>query len=84
MPGPTRFVAASAALNGGASLGEVLRLGIWFNALTYFRSYHALLGTFLLFGFGFIESSRLYWCLIALLTSLAAVNSAGRDLIGPG
>jgi hypothetical protein len=31
-----------------------------------------------------IESFRLYWCLIALLTSLAVVSSVGRDLIGPG
>jgi hypothetical protein len=27
---------------GSASLGEVFRLGVWFNALTYFRPYHAL------------------------------------------
>jgi hypothetical protein len=41
-PGSTRSVAASAALAGGASLGEVLRLGDWSNASTYFRFYHAL------------------------------------------
>jgi hypothetical protein len=41
-PGSTRSVAASAVLAGGASLGEVLRLGDWTNASTYFRFYHAL------------------------------------------
>jgi hypothetical protein len=41
-PGSTRSIAASAALPGGASLGEVLRLGDWTNASTYFRFYHAL------------------------------------------
>jgi hypothetical protein len=41
-PGSTRSVAASAALAGGASLGEVLRLGDWSNASTYFRFYHSL------------------------------------------
>jgi hypothetical protein len=40
--GSTRSVAASAALAGGASLGEVLRLGDWTNASTYFRFYHTL------------------------------------------
>jgi hypothetical protein len=38
-PGSTRSVAA---LAGGASLGEVLRLGDWSNASTYFRFYHSL------------------------------------------
>jgi hypothetical protein len=40
--GSTRSVAASAALAGGASLGEVLRLGDWTNASTYVQFYHAL------------------------------------------
>jgi hypothetical protein len=40
--GSTRSVAASAALARGASLGDVLRLGDWSNASTYFRFYHAL------------------------------------------
>jgi hypothetical protein len=38
-PGSTRSVAALAA---GASLGEVLGLGNWSNASTYFRFYHNL------------------------------------------
>jgi hypothetical protein len=42
MPGSTRSVAASAALAGSASLGDVLRLGDSSNASTYFRFYHAL------------------------------------------
>jgi hypothetical protein len=42
VPGSTRSVAASAALAGGASLGEVLRLSDWSNASTYFRFYHSL------------------------------------------
>jgi hypothetical protein len=37
-----RSVAASAALAGSASLGDVLHLGDWSNASTYFRFYHAL------------------------------------------
>jgi hypothetical protein len=41
-PGSTRSVAASAALAAGASLGDVLRLGNWSNASTYFRFYHNL------------------------------------------
>jgi hypothetical protein len=41
-PGSTRSVAASAALAAGASLGEVLGLGNWLNASTYFRFYHNL------------------------------------------
>jgi hypothetical protein len=41
-PGSTRSVAASAALAAGASLGEVLGLGNWSNASTYFRFYHNL------------------------------------------
>jgi hypothetical protein len=41
-PGSIRSVAASAALAGSASLGDVLCLGNWSNALTYFRFYHAL------------------------------------------
>jgi hypothetical protein len=40
--GSTRSGAASAALACGASLGDVLRLGDWSNASTYFRFYHAL------------------------------------------
>jgi hypothetical protein len=40
--GSTKSVAASAALACGASLGDVLRLGDWSNASTYFRFYHAL------------------------------------------
>jgi hypothetical protein len=40
--GSTRSVAASAALARGASLGDVLRLGDWSNASTYFRFHHAL------------------------------------------
>jgi hypothetical protein len=39
LPGSTRSVAA---LAGGASLWEVLRLGDWTNASTYFRFYHTL------------------------------------------
>jgi hypothetical protein len=39
--GFTRSVAASAELAGSASLGNVLRLGDWSNASTYFRFYHA-------------------------------------------
>jgi hypothetical protein len=42
MPGSTRSVAASATLAGSALLGDVLRLGDWSNASTYFRFYHAL------------------------------------------
>jgi hypothetical protein len=41
-PGSTRSVAASAALAAGASLGDVLGLGNWSNASTYFRFYHNL------------------------------------------
>jgi hypothetical protein len=41
-PGSTRSVVASAALASSASLGEVLRLGDWSNASTYFRFYQAL------------------------------------------
>jgi hypothetical protein len=41
-PGLTRSVAASATLAGSASLGDVLRLGDWSIASTYFRFYHAL------------------------------------------
>jgi hypothetical protein len=40
--GSTRFVAASAVLAGSALLGDVLHLGDWSNASTYFRFYHAL------------------------------------------
>jgi hypothetical protein len=40
--GSTRSVAASAALARGASLSDVLRLGDWSNASTYFRFYHTL------------------------------------------
>jgi hypothetical protein len=40
--GSTRSVAASATLARGTSLGDVLRLGDWSNASTYFRFYHAL------------------------------------------
>jgi hypothetical protein len=39
MPGSTRSVAA---LDGSTSLGEVLCLGVWFNASTYFRFYRPL------------------------------------------
>jgi hypothetical protein len=42
--GSTRSVAASVALASSASLDDVLRLGDWSNASTYFRFYHALLG----------------------------------------
>jgi hypothetical protein len=42
-PASTRSIAASAALEGSATLGDVLRLGDWTNASTYFRFYHALL-----------------------------------------
>jgi hypothetical protein len=38
-PGSTRSITA---LAGSTSLGEVLRLGDWSNASTYFRFYHAL------------------------------------------
>jgi hypothetical protein len=41
-PGSIRSITASAALAGSASLGDVLRLGAWPNASTYFRFYHAL------------------------------------------
>jgi hypothetical protein len=41
-PGSTRSVAASAALAAGASLGDVLGLGNWSNASTFFRYYHNL------------------------------------------
>jgi hypothetical protein len=41
-PASTRSIAASAALAGSASLGDVLRLGDWSNASAYFRFYHAL------------------------------------------
>jgi hypothetical protein len=40
-PASTRSIAASAALAGSASLGDVLHLGDWSNASTYFRFYHA-------------------------------------------
>jgi hypothetical protein len=38
----TKSVAATASLASSASLGNVLRLGDWSNASTYFRFYHAL------------------------------------------
>jgi hypothetical protein len=41
-PASTRSITASAALAGSASLGDVLRLGDWTNASTYFRFYRAL------------------------------------------
>jgi hypothetical protein len=41
-PGSTRSVTASAVLAAGASLGEVLGLGNWSNASTYFRFFHNL------------------------------------------
>jgi hypothetical protein len=41
-PASTRSIAASAALAGSPSLGDVLRLGDWTNGSTYFRFYHAL------------------------------------------
>ena len=41
-PGSTRSVAASAALAAGASLGDVLGMGNWSNASTFFRYYHNL------------------------------------------
>jgi hypothetical protein len=41
-PGSTRSVAASAALAAGASLGDVLGMGNWSNASTFFRFYHNL------------------------------------------
>ena len=41
-PGFTRSVAASAALTAGASLGDVLGMGNWSNASTFFRCYHNL------------------------------------------
>jgi hypothetical protein len=40
--GSIRSVVASAALAHGASLSDVLCLGDWSNASTYFRFYHAL------------------------------------------
>jgi hypothetical protein len=41
-PASSRSIAASAALAGNASLGDVLRLGAWSDASSYFRFYHAL------------------------------------------
>jgi hypothetical protein len=41
-PESTRSIAASAALAGSTSLGDVLSLGDWSNASSYFRFYHAL------------------------------------------
>jgi hypothetical protein len=41
-PGSTRSVAASAALAAGASIGEVLGMGNWSRASTFFRYYHNL------------------------------------------
>ena len=41
-PSSTRSIAASAALAGRAPLGDVLRLGVWSDASTYFRFFHAL------------------------------------------
>jgi hypothetical protein len=40
--GSTRSVAASAALARGALLDDVLHLGNWSNASSYFRFYHIL------------------------------------------
>jgi hypothetical protein len=41
-PGSTGSVTASAALAAGASLGDVLGMGNWSNASTFFRFYHNL------------------------------------------